>query len=509
MPHTSLRNILVFLRRPALALLMLLLAAGFLSAAAPVSAAGSCVNPGGTDGCLSSINAAIAAAPAGATIIIYAGSYTENVVVNKAVTLRGQGKATIYPAVSNPNCGGAGGGTLCTVNNTVVLVGADNVTIAGLVIDGDNPHLHSGVSVGGADIDARNGIVSDFNSRDTTLNMVVRDTTVRNVFRRGIQITSNAGAGTFTFDRDTVSNVQGDPGTSVAIISNGNGNAGTMSNNTVSDSSDGLNSNYSHGITFLDNRITRSGAGVHTDNAGGAGGGSADLVKGNTVRDCQAGGIGLMSFVSYVAPAFQGNTVRNCDTGIAVYGTATAASPVFTNNQVTGTGAAGTVGALITTDLTIFGFGYFNVSATFTGNSFERSDTGIRVQQNGGKAGAATLDQNSVARNGTGIEADGATVTVSKGCVMQNQTGLLAHNSANLAAHQGSIAGNHLFGVTNANLATAPAVDAQNSWWGAPSGPAPAGKGDRISAGVNVAPFLAAPPAACGNDNQDNQDNGN
>ena len=52
------------------------------------------------------IQAAINAASPGATITIGPGSYTENVVVNKPVTLKGSGSSStvIYPAVSNPVC---------------------------------------------------------------------------------------------------------------------------------------------------------------------------------------------------------------------------------------------------------------------------------------------------------------------------------------------------------------------------------------------------------------------
>ena len=57
-------------------------------------------------GCLTtSIQAAISIASPGATITIGKGSYYENVVVNKPVTLLGSGVETvIYPATSNPVC---------------------------------------------------------------------------------------------------------------------------------------------------------------------------------------------------------------------------------------------------------------------------------------------------------------------------------------------------------------------------------------------------------------------
>src|SRR5947207_265229 len=156
-----------------------------ISASSPsVRAATRCVNPAGTRGCSSSIQRAINAAAPGDTILIGKGIYTENVVVTKPLTLLGSGDRgehgswrergdhqsskedgeqhgsgeddderhgsaereapVIRPAISNPNpcpsnslCGG--------LASNIILVQANNVTIRGLTLDGDNPHLRSGI----------------------------------------------------------------------------------------------------------------------------------------------------------------------------------------------------------------------------------------------------------------------------------------------------------------------------------------------------------------------------
>jgi pectin methylesterase-like acyl-CoA thioesterase len=52
------------------------------------------VNPGGTAGCFSSINAAIAAASPNDTVKVAVGTYKEDVVIGKALSLIGAGSGT-------------------------------------------------------------------------------------------------------------------------------------------------------------------------------------------------------------------------------------------------------------------------------------------------------------------------------------------------------------------------------------------------------------------------------
>lgn len=476
------------------------LLAGAVFAVAPVTAAPAapqpCVNPGGTGGCSSSINAAIAAASPGATITIKHGTYVENVVVNKAVTLKGSDNPVIEPATSNPTCGDpTSGASICPGASIVIFVQADNVTITGLTVDGDNPALHSGVVAGGADLDARDGIETNANAGSFN-NLTVRDVTVRNIYLRGIQLQGL----NFLIQGDSIENVQGNSSVSVGVLVRFS--SGVLRDNTVSDSSDALNSNWSEGVQFLNNTITRSGSGVHTDNAGFMLTTPSDLIQGNTVKDCTPGGYGVWSFVSYVAPVFEDNTITNCDIGLAAYGTQQPNTPAFYDNTVRGAGGANTVGALITTDVTSLGFPPDLPIAVFLGNNtFKNVGTGIHLQQTAGSGHplTATLDGNTISGSGTGIDVDGAALTLLDSCVQRNTTGVLVRNGGRTTAFTNAIQRNSSFGLNNT---TSTAVDAQLNWWGAASGPAPAGSGDRISANVNATPFLSQPPAGqpCGGD---------
>jgi len=159
-------------------------------------------------GCaFSSIQAAITAASSGATITIASGTYVENVVVTKPLTLRGAGTGTVIePAVSNPICSP---GSLCGgAASNIILVQADNVTITKLKLEGDNPALTSGVLRNGKDIDARNGIITNHELGTPFKNLTVSKVTVADVYLRGIYASTSGG--TFTFTHDTVENVEGD-----------------------------------------------------------------------------------------------------------------------------------------------------------------------------------------------------------------------------------------------------------------------------------------------------------
>ncbi|MCW3018660.1 MAG: hypothetical protein JWN10_968, partial [Solirubrobacterales bacterium] len=248
--------------------------------AAALVAPGSALASGQTvchKGCAyTSIQSAIAGASPGATITIGKGSYDENVVVNKPVTLEGSGKGTvIYPAVSDPACSP---GSLCEgAASNIILVEANNVTITNLRLRGDNPSL-SGVTVGGEDVDARNGIIVNYNAGIFN-DLTVSNVSVVGVYLRGIYASSE---GTFNFNHDTVANVQGSE-ESIAMFNFGG--SGEMSDNSVTGASDAISANWSRGTKFLGNTISDSASGIHTDNNGGSGG-VADLIQGNTVKGC-------------------------------------------------------------------------------------------------------------------------------------------------------------------------------------------------------------------------------
>lgn len=91
----------------------------------PATAATLCVNSGGTNGCLASIGAAVAAAMPGDTINVAHGTYTEDVMITKSVSLVGQNNEnTIIDATGKIN--------------GITITGASDVVVSGFTVENAN-----------------------------------------------------------------------------------------------------------------------------------------------------------------------------------------------------------------------------------------------------------------------------------------------------------------------------------------------------------------------------------
>ncbi len=331
----------------------------------------------------------------GHSISVSAATFIENVTINKELNITGAGQTSTFvkPAISNPNCGGAGGGSLCAGGSNVMLVQANNVTIQALQIDGDNPALTSGVVTAGADLDARNGIITN-HAAGVYNNLTVNNVTVKNIYLRGMYASSG---GSFTFSNNTVDNVQADPG-SIAMFNFGG--AGSFTNNVVSNSSDAIASNHSTGTTYSGNTVTASGSGIHTDNNGDSGG-TGDIIQNNTVSDSKAGGYGIFVFAPYLAAQVKENTITNVDVGLANAGQNAAVTTIFTQNTVDGMNKAGSTGIYQTSSL--FGFGDSNVSGLYTNNFVKNNTDGFYLEYHTSRTNAITVNGNSITGNTNGV----------------------------------------------------------------------------------------------------------
>ncbi len=146
-----------------------------------------------------SIQSAIDAASVGNTITVAAGTYAEDIVVNKSLDIRGPNyginpntdsrvaEAIIVPATSNPDINT--GGQIMYLENA-----ASGTTINGFTIDGDNPLLTSGVLMYGADVD----VLEAISAYHGLSNVTVSNNIVKNLNYAGIDFYNYYNSGNAT-----------------------------------------------------------------------------------------------------------------------------------------------------------------------------------------------------------------------------------------------------------------------------------------------------------------------
>lgn len=137
-------------------LAVMLVLTALMGLAGPVSATSLCVEPGGTDGCFSTIQAAVDAATDGDTVNVVVGTYSENIIITKDLTLLGGFDDTTL-ASRTPRSSVIDGGGLGVV---VKVTGGAVVTLDGFTVTGGNGTDNNG-SGGGIFVDTASVTIAD------------------------------------------------------------------------------------------------------------------------------------------------------------------------------------------------------------------------------------------------------------------------------------------------------------------------------------------------------------
>ncbi|WP_323014049.1 VCBS domain-containing protein, partial [Devosia sp.] len=273
----------------------------------------------------STITAAIAAATAGDTIMVHAGTYTENVLINKSLTLVSVDGAenTIITNASQAN------------NATVgVAAGVNNVTIDGFTINGfdgasrgieaaavyvlgaaDNFQLLNNIVIANGDL----ALLSNENAAIT--NAVIDGNTFGGRTFVGPEPASGTSSSQYTVDnfaRPLVAFGQGK-----TPVSNNASNI-TFSNNTITGVSG--TSNRGNSLVILDAKNSTISGNVFTEEAEARGGsgyydlmtrGTGVTLSGNTFEDGISGAISAPSGTAISGNVYYGTDAKNTITGTA------------------------------------------------------------------------------------------------------------------------------------------------------------------------------------------------
>ncbi|HQZ53184.1 MAG TPA: hypothetical protein PLG23_06945, partial [Thermoflexales bacterium] len=277
-------------------------------------------------------------------ISVTAGTYGETVLVNKQLTLLGPN------AGIDPNTGSRGPEAIVIpdanypLTATLFAVAANNVTIDGFIIDGDNPGLSGGVAINGVDVNAARGIANEESLdlpgngscggptwTNNIQNLNAKNNILRNLQRYGVALCS----GTFTplngnrIDNSRFVNLSG-----VDFLGNDSRTGVILEGNAFAEIKDNVMTGVRRGVrttslagpgspaSVTGNDITAEVGGVMINNHFGSS--LVFTVSNNTIRAATPGtgnGVRVWSLWPGNSVVVQNNTVYSMNVGVQMWST--------------------------------------------------------------------------------------------------------------------------------------------------------------------------------------------
>lgn len=244
-----------------------------------------CVNPGGTDGCYSSIQAAVDAAASGDIIQVAAGTYIEQVTIHESMQLigAGAGVSTIQAPVVRSESVAQGGQTYDYLLAAYPATGTINVHVEGFTFDANGQSRTAGTAgligvfmrdVNGASAGLFSSTIEGFEAVEYqswgvkvygASELTIGDNTLKDYTRDGIDVIGDGGAGT-------------DP---VVVISNNFLTGSSLALNGIQVSSGAVGSISGNQVLGHSRSTPWAAVGILVqDSVGG------NLISGNHVGDC-------------------------------------------------------------------------------------------------------------------------------------------------------------------------------------------------------------------------------
>jgi len=415
------------------------LCAGLVAGLAkPAGATTWCVNPGAAHGCFATIGAAVSAAAANDTINVAPGTYKEDVIIGKPLSLIGANSQwTIINAVG--------------LSNGVYIDGLDNPGLNNVVVSGftvENANFEGILIASASGVTVANNIVMH---NDKSLNPTEETCPGQPIFETGEDFDCGEGIHLLGADHSVVAN------NLVAY------NAGGI---LTSDDTAQVHDNLIIGNIVHDNALDCGIVMASHAPAPGSGAAHNGVVH-NTIANNQSfhngiigEGAGLGLFSDGSGPGLvSGNVVignvlkNNGIPGVAIH--SHAPGDTFTNNVIAGNQISGNGADL--------------------GDTATPGPTGINVNSG---FGGSLISGTVIAQN----------------VITQEGYDLFINTPAQVDAHLNSFIGSNAVGVDNSSGAT---VDATENWWGCFGGPGAEGC-STVGGSVLFNPWLLFPFGAAG-----------
>lgn len=449
----------------------------------------------GTTGYYPSIQSAVTAASAGDTINVAAGTYDEQVVITRSLTLQGAGDTTVIkPSTLTTYITGANEAGSTVTTGIIIANGAGNATIKNLKVDASllpadrstwfSPSV-ANMKFAGVFYYNTGGVIDGVTS--TNNNHITIPSEAASTWGRQVQ-SFKIDAGTSTsvnveLKNSTASNFLGD---GVCVGWNANNITVNIHDNTITGDGE-LTTHRQNGIQVYYATVT----GISDNNI-------SNLVHRPTGPYNWATGIMVVSVPS--GAVIEGNTISNCDFGI-INGFSSGVS--ILDNDITGSGhiygtgiyldnqGADLTGIVVDGNTIGSGFPYGGICLRgwhVTTNTISETISN-NVLNGGGSAGYGIFDDSGAA--------GAITATITGNTITGWDKGISIRNGAPVTGftiEDNSISGNTTYGIYNGSTGT---LNAENNWWGDISGPTHSsnltGTGDAVSDNVDFAPWIGQP----------------
>lgn len=357
-------------------------------------------------------------------------------------TAQNTGGAVVYPGADGPGTEVAD--VLEAGSVTMLTITADDVLLAGLVLDGDSPALSGSVDVNGADINARNAVVLLGTAGDGPDNVTLQELAIRNVFHRGVATIPEPGSlfenlrvlgGTFdniagstvdgaesvaieladVRDSEVRGNTISDAIAGIVLMANDDESAHAIEENVISDATLAairvLELEDQASVSVADNTITGGGIGIEV--AGLSLGANASVVD-NSVTDAETALLAMGVDADSLLAA-SGNVLRGTGTSTGILTLETAESGPGTGVELAGNELEDHAIALHVSNAGTPGAA--NTGVRLIASTIRNNATGVLIEDTTSEPVYALIgpddpvDRNRFEDNTTGVRISGPTAT--------------------------------------------------------------------------------------------------